>query len=33
MGWGMSCFRWKKVSAGVKSSVVDYVMWAVLGWP
>lgn len=25
-------FPLEKVSAGVKSSVVDYVMWAVLGW-
>ena len=25
-------FPLEKVSAGVKSSVVNYVMWAVLGW-
>lgn len=29
---GYDLFPLEKVSAGVKSSVVDYVMWAVLGW-
>ena len=31
-GLGYDLFPLEKVSAGVKSSVVDYVMWAVLGW-
>lgn len=31
-GLGYELFPLEKVSAGVKSSVVDYVMWAVLGW-
>ena len=31
-GLGHELFLLEKVSAGVKSSVVDYVMWAVLGW-
>ena len=31
-GLGHELFPLEKVSAGVKSSVVNYVMWAVLGW-
>ena len=31
-GLGHELFSLEKVSVGVKSSVVDYVMWAVLGW-
>lgn len=31
-GLGYELFPLEKVSSGVKSSVVDYVMWAVLGW-
>lgn len=31
-GLGYELFPLEKVSAGAKSSVVDYVMWAVLGW-
>lgn len=31
-GLGYDLFPLEKVSVGVKSSVVDYVMWAVLGW-
>lgn len=29
---GSELFPLEKVPAGVKSSVVDYAMWAVLGW-
>lgn len=31
-GLGYELFPLEKVSVGVKSSVVDYLMWAVLGW-
>lgn len=31
-GLGYELFPLENVSVGVKSSVVDYVMWAVLGW-
>lgn len=31
-GLGYELFPLENVSAGVKASVVDYVMWAVLGW-
>ena len=31
-GLGYELFPLEKVSVGVKSIIVDYVMWAVLGW-